>query len=158
MSCLNLGRRLRPAKKAWKFLKTKLCAKLLMIHQSGHGKKTKIRPKTSTKSLPGPALAFQNRIQFKKRATRSTRPTWIVHCHRRSAPVYVDELFIKPALAAGCEKAVASDNRVNGAAAADEMWESLGLASPLMHGINERAEEFISRIRAEMRLQELAGG
>lgn len=38
---------------------------------------------------------------------------------------------------------------------ADDMWESLGLASPLMQGINERAEEFITRIRAEMQLQEI---
>lgn len=37
---------------------------------------------------------------------------------------------------------------------ADDMWESLGLESPLMDGINERAEEFITRIRAEMQMQE----
>ncbi|KAF7119464.1 hypothetical protein RHSIM_Rhsim13G0034900 [Rhododendron simsii] len=38
---------------------------------------------------------------------------------------------------------------------ADGMWESLALASPLMHGIDERAEEFIARIRGEMQLQEM---
>ncbi|KAF7120609.1 hypothetical protein RHSIM_Rhsim13G0035000 [Rhododendron simsii] len=38
---------------------------------------------------------------------------------------------------------------------ADGMWESLALASPLMHGIDERAEEFITRIRGEMQLQEM---
>nr|XP_027071525.1 uncharacterized protein LOC113696287 [Coffea arabica]XP_027095104.1 uncharacterized protein LOC113715123 [Coffea arabica] len=37
---------------------------------------------------------------------------------------------------------------------ADDMWESLVLASPQMNGINERAEEFITRFRAEMLLQE----
>ncbi|KAL8113506.1 hypothetical protein AgCh_020726 [Apium graveolens] len=37
---------------------------------------------------------------------------------------------------------------------ADEMWESLMLASPQMYGINERAEEFIVRFRAEMQKQE----
>ncbi|KAK1375775.1 hypothetical protein POM88_031968 [Heracleum sosnowskyi] len=36
----------------------------------------------------------------------------------------------------------------------DDMWESLVLASPQMYGINERAEEFIARFRAEMRKQE----
>ncbi|KAK9282238.1 hypothetical protein L1049_005152 [Liquidambar formosana] len=39
--------------------------------------------------------------------------------------------------------------------AADDMWESVGLASPQMHGIDERAEEFITRFRAEMELQEM---
>lgn len=37
---------------------------------------------------------------------------------------------------------------------ADDMWESLVLASPQMHEINERAEEFITRFRAEMQNQE----
>lgn len=36
----------------------------------------------------------------------------------------------------------------------DDMWESLVLASPQMNGINERAEEFIVRFRAEMQRQE----
>lgn len=36
----------------------------------------------------------------------------------------------------------------------DDMWESLMLASPQMYGINERAEEFIVRFRAEMQKQE----
>uniref|UniRef100_A0A2P2QSW8 Uncharacterized protein n=1 Tax=Rhizophora mucronata TaxID=61149 RepID=A0A2P2QSW8_RHIMU len=34
------------------------------------------------------------------------------------------------------------------------MWESLGFASPQMRGIDERAEQFISRFRAEMEFQE----
>ncbi|PRQ25851.1 hypothetical protein RchiOBHm_Chr6g0288121 [Rosa chinensis] len=38
--------------------------------------------------------------------------------------------------------------------AADDMWESLGFASPQMDGIDERAEEFIARFRAEMKDQE----
>ncbi|KAL0461108.1 UNVERIFIED_CONTAM: hypothetical protein Slati_0738000 [Sesamum latifolium] len=37
---------------------------------------------------------------------------------------------------------------------ADDMWESLVLASPQMHEINERAEEFIARFRADMQNQE----
>ncbi|XP_050364489.1 uncharacterized protein LOC126783128 [Argentina anserina] len=38
--------------------------------------------------------------------------------------------------------------------AADDMWESLGIASPQMDGIDKRAEEFIARFRAEMKDQE----
>ncbi|KAF7847697.1 hypothetical protein BT93_B0949 [Corymbia citriodora subsp. variegata] len=37
---------------------------------------------------------------------------------------------------------------------ADDMWESVALASPLTHRIDERAEEFISKFRAEMERQE----
>ncbi|KAF3436152.1 hypothetical protein FNV43_RR23244 [Rhamnella rubrinervis] len=40
-------------------------------------------------------------------------------------------------------------------AADDDMWESLGLASPQMHGIDQRAEEFIKRFRAQMEVQEM---
>lgn len=36
----------------------------------------------------------------------------------------------------------------------DRMWESAGLASPLMQNIDERAEAFISKFRAEMERQE----
>lgn len=36
----------------------------------------------------------------------------------------------------------------------DEMWESLTLASPQLHCINERAEEFITRFRQDMLRQE----
>lgn len=42
-----------------------------------------------------------------------------------------------------------------GASGADDMWESLQVASPLMYGIDERADEFIARIKAEMQLQEM---
>lgn len=37
---------------------------------------------------------------------------------------------------------------------ADDMWES-AMASPHMHGINERAEKFIAQFRAELRRQEI---
>lgn len=50
------------------------------------------------------------------------------------------------------EEVVEGNDKIS---AADDMWESLALASPLMHGINERAEEFITRIRGEMQLQEM---
>lgn len=37
---------------------------------------------------------------------------------------------------------------------ADDMWESLAMASPHMHEIDDRAEEFITKFRAEMLHQE----
>lgn len=38
---------------------------------------------------------------------------------------------------------------------ADDAWEAMVVASPQMHEINERAEEFIARFRAQMRQQEI---
>lgn len=40
------------------------------------------------------------------------------------------------------------------AAPTDDMWESVALGSPQTKGIDERAEEFIARFRAEMEMQE----
>lgn len=37
---------------------------------------------------------------------------------------------------------------------ADSIWESMALASPQSNRINERADEFIARFRADMLLQE----
>ncbi|KAJ6953089.1 hypothetical protein NC652_004929 [Populus alba x Populus x berolinensis] len=45
-------------------------------------------------------------------------------------------------------------NRGERGCAADDMWESLGIASPQMQGIDERAEQFILTFRAEMEIQE----
>lgn len=47
---------------------------------------------------------------------------------------------------------VMSDQKSN---EADDMWESMVLTSPQTQGINERAEEFIARFRAQMHHQEM---
>jgi hypothetical protein len=46
-----------------------------------------------------------------------------------------------------CEKTSSSSS-------SDDMWESVALASPQMQGIDERAEEFITRFRRQMAAQE----
>lgn len=62
------------------------------------------------------------------------------------------ELVVRPENMAGTSK---QEGKLNeNMDSADEIWESLVLASPQMNGINERAEEFITRFRAEMLLQE----
>lgn len=38
---------------------------------------------------------------------------------------------------------------------ADDVWESMELASPQMNEINQRADEFIARFRAQMNHQEM---
>lgn len=50
------------------------------------------------------------------------------------------------------ETKVVEDERVVNA---DEVWESMMINSPQMNGIDERADEFIARFRAEMRQQEI---
>ncbi|KAI3741946.1 hypothetical protein L1987_59625 [Smallanthus sonchifolius] len=42
-----------------------------------------------------------------------------------------------------------------GGGVTDDMWESLVMGSSQMDGINERAEEFISRFRADLLVQEI---
>lgn len=46
----------------------------------------------------------------------------------------------------------AVDERV---VSADDVWESMELASPQMNEINQRADEFIARFRAQMNHQEM---
>ncbi|KAG2719142.1 hypothetical protein I3843_03G246900 [Carya illinoinensis] len=94
--------------------------------------------------------------------------------------VYVDKLFIEPGaelvqyvkpLQTSCQPsaknmkhldqpAVVLQQQQGGrltekAISGDDMWESLVLASPLLRGVDERAEEFIARFRAEMEVQEM---
>ncbi|XP_062080403.1 uncharacterized protein LOC133785163 [Humulus lupulus] len=101
-----------------------------------------------------------------------------------TAPVYVDKLFkdtpvsekvehllqysikhvhakvghdqYSPAtVAAGTSKEAARNGGGKVVVAAnDDVWESMGFASPQMHGIDERAEQFIAKFRAEMEVQE----
>lgn len=60
----------------------------------------------------------------------------------------------KQAAAAAAATIATGSGGERACATADDMWESLGFASPLMHGIDERAEEFIARFRKEMEVQE----
>lgn len=104
--------------------------------------------------------------------------------HKKTAPVYVDKLFKEPVADELVEQCMPSaktmkllDNhqavivsteaeasREDGKggeraiAAADDMWESLGFASPQMRGIDERAEQFIASFRSEMEVQEMIAG
>ncbi|CAI0434414.1 unnamed protein product [Linum tenue] len=85
-----------------------------------------------------------------------------------AAPVFVDNLFkVEPPNSNVTEVVITRhccgtssgkstvDAKANGEADDDDdMWESMGISSPLMTGIDERAEEFISSFRAEMQVQE----
>lgn len=91
----------------------------------------------------------------------------------KAGPVYIDELFSEPTAAAqlvanksrvdldqrarapGTSNVGVKEEKASATSAADDMWESLALASPQMNGIDQRAEEFIQSFRAEMELQEI---
>ncbi|KAG5567425.1 hypothetical protein RHGRI_002838 [Rhododendron griersonianum] len=170
MSCLNLGKRLQPAKKAWKMFTSKLNRRL-RLHKLNRSnsktiKKPKNRIKTTRKSVPWLTLAFKPRtLQCKRTTIKATRNLYCHHLPKKSAPVYIDEFFKEPQMsslknhlqppATAATTKESEEGREERGTGADDMWESLGLASPLMQGINERAEEFITRIRAEMQLQEM---
>ncbi|XP_059626857.1 uncharacterized protein LOC132269618 [Cornus florida] len=186
MSWLKLGKKLLPARKAWKVFTTKLQTKLHKLHRSKAIKKPKKRlGKTTNKAALWHAFSLQPRFKREKRYHHHHH----YRVHNKPAPVFIDELFIEPVpivkeylqqptTAEASKKAIVqtppSANKtklanqqadVPGTSirepeghekmhTADDMWESLALASPQMHEINERAEEFITRFRGEMQLQE----
>lgn len=172
MSCLRL--RLPPARRAWKSFTSKLQSKL-------HKPKGITKPRNRVKAITAAAASSSSsacasvrlrpykclQLRFKRRRRlalrfRYNRPQLLQN--PSTAHVYVDKLFKEPAVAQPpvekCKQAAAAATTATGSggeracATADDMWESLGFASPLMHGIDERAEEFIARFRKEMEVQE----
>ncbi|KAL6340201.1 hypothetical protein AAG906_040637 [Vitis piasezkii] len=187
MYCLNLRKRLLPARKAWRSFTTKLQSKLHKLQKSKSIKKKtpcqrkafkRTQYRISTAVLR-PSVSSQPHLQHKKQLIQPPNTLAVQYrrshvVQKRAAPVYVDELFNEPISKEvepsnnssrsrrkqGCYCKVSteheederkgkcsSDQKTRGA---DEMWESVGLASPLMYGIDERAEEFIARFRADL--------
>jgi hypothetical protein len=181
MSCLNL--RLPPAKKVWKSFTSKFQRKLHKLNVSKSIKKSKYRTnniinntfdhkRDETRKRP----AYQRRaLPFKQRSSR------FGHAHKKLAPVYIDKLFRGPVSASelvakfppttktmkildhqaattvepgGTSMGLDEIMRGERGCTADDMWESLGFASPQMQGIDERAEQFILTFREEMEIQE----
>ena len=66
--------------------------------------------------------------------------------------------LIDQAAAAGAEAGTSKEGEKQGdekSSVGDDIGESIGLASPILHGIDARAEEFIASFRAEMDRQEI---
>lgn len=179
MSCLRI--RLLPAKKTWKSFTAELQTKLHKLHKSKAIKKPRKSRLKGTASKPTkPYRIFVGRRL--KRKSRRALPAGLQRCHLlkdKAEAVYIDKLFketvpqlvehaeVEPRPTKLAKEIDADDQPVATApetseggvdeehSAADDVWESMGLASPLMQGIDERAEEFITRFRAEMELQEI---
>jgi hypothetical protein len=161
MSCLPL--KLPPARTVWKSLTSKLQSKLHKLQGSKAIKKPRNRLKKTIGGGVWPSLLSGQRFKRKKRlAIHSYRQQYVFE--KKTASVYVDKLFKEPAQVEQCPPRTKSsikllDQQAGGSLAekplsADDMWESLALASPLMRGVDERADEFIARFRAEMEVQE----
>ncbi|XP_071724681.1 uncharacterized protein [Rutidosis leptorrhynchoides] len=168
MSCLNL--RLPPARKAWKSFTSKLQIKLLhKLTKSKAIKKHKSQVKRVSGKNPRKSSFFlTRRVGFKKRTiTPNNYHHYIGRYNLKnkstSSPVYVDKLFKGPVVGLDAARNIkllaqeaTSEEEVTDhyRSVADDMWESVGLTSPQMLGIDQRAENFIVRFRAEMELQE----
>lgn len=160
---MKLRLRLPPAKKAWK----SFTSTLGKLHKSKSKamKKHKKPSKTTTKLVTKapPKFLVTKRFRHKKLAT--FRSFILGNFHKKPAPVYIDKLFREPSCdlvghlkPQTAHKPICGEEgttKGSGSSASDDMWESMALASPMMQGIDERAEEFIARFRQEMAAQEM---
>lgn len=183
MSCLSL--RLPPARKIWKSLTSKLQSKLHKIQRSKAILNPRTQIKKTTTGVVSTSLSTKQRFKRKRKHVHSYQANQFYNHHqylfeKKTASIYVDKLFkepitglVGPAKPELTKRPIRAKNNklldhpaaVPGASkvgslaekacSGDDMWESLGLASPQMHGIDERAEEFIVRFRAEMKVQEM---
>ncbi|KAL2321049.1 hypothetical protein Fmac_030018 [Flemingia macrophylla] len=162
---LKLRLRLPPARKAWKSF-TSTLSKLHRSKSKAMKKSSKHSKTTTVPATKAPAkFLVTKRFRHKRFATVIS---FINSFHKKPAPVYIDKLFrepscdvvrnLKPQTAIAYDPPTAKlcgETKGGGSCSSDNMWESLALASPQMHGIDERAEEFIARFRQEMAAQEM---
>lgn len=176
MSCIRLPH----ARKAWKSITYKL-GKLHKTRRSKAMKRARKHPNTPTiKTTRSPKFLATRRSRHKRLANIRSA---IFGFYKKPAPIYIDKLFkepsydlvdhLKPQIAHNprientaklpyqVEEEVGGTTRSKGGGlddipcnSSDDTWESLALASPLMHGIDERAEEFIARFRRDLAAQE----
>ncbi|KAK3026163.1 hypothetical protein RJ639_040550 [Escallonia herrerae] len=120
------------------------------VHKLGYHRRYRLQK--------GPAPVYIDRLFFEPSSVRKQRqPSASAAASKRevktsSQSAKKNELTVdRHATVAG----TSIEDGDHGNHAADDMWESMVLASPQLHRINERAEEFITRFRAEMQLQEM---
>ncbi|KAM7462537.1 hypothetical protein LguiA_030658 [Lonicera macranthoides] len=143
MSNFNLSKKLQPARKAWKSLTTTL-----------HSKFPK-RIKKLTKHLtPLPLI--------RRKPPRST-----THHHHLSKPIFVDELFAEPSanislyrpkmedaktnMKTEQKQSLAPKDNIKAGESSKGKWDVKML--PKVKGVDERAEEFISKLKQDMKIE-----
>ncbi|KAB2074572.1 hypothetical protein ES319_A07G161400v1 [Gossypium barbadense] len=176
MSCFSI--RFPPAKKAWKSFTSKLQTRLHKLHKSKAFKKPKNNGKNLQKAASKttrPSLFLGQRLQLKSSRRRHALPfgyqRYYLSVNKAAAPVYIDKLF-KDAPVSGVveyihqqplkknkkkliDEAAEAGTSNEGEKQGDDKLESVGLLSPMLYGIDARAEEFIASFRAEMERQEI---
>ncbi|KAK9055713.1 hypothetical protein SSX86_026798 [Deinandra increscens subsp. villosa] len=155
MAYLKNFKKLLAAKKVLRLFTTKLRLHKLQRSKTS-GRKIKKRPITTTTKGGGGwlSLSFQSRFKRKRKDIHA-------YPRKKTKPVYVDQLFLDqkqaefPVVERISENTVEGTSGKGGGCVADDMWESLVMGSSQMDGINERAEEFISKFRADLLVQEI---
>ncbi|XP_020203171.1 uncharacterized protein LOC109788761 [Cajanus cajan] len=166
MSRPRLGKKLQPAKKAWKSFSNKLQSKL-------HKLNIRKAIKATFKRLLDTLNSLRHLIPSKgRRSLTSRRPdaasNYHVHSKNISA-IRIDDLFTEPASSMhvhankthvqgetsrgkeviGKKDLAGGNNDMN---TIEDVWKAVVAKSPQLQ-VDEKAEEFISKFREDMRLQ-----
>ncbi|KAF7146136.1 hypothetical protein RHSIM_Rhsim04G0182300 [Rhododendron simsii] len=161
MSSFNLAKKLLPAKKAWKSLTKKLQSKLhKLINISISANKTTRGRKP---------LCSSHSVLIPRSLTRHRSPpahhSGHQYLHKNVPAIYVDELFARGVNnPSDAEKMIYRDEGKSSSAKQMGATSSTGrgentaegkkvLLLPQWRGIDERAEEFISKFREDMKMQ-----
>ncbi|KAF8015859.1 hypothetical protein BT93_H1414 [Corymbia citriodora subsp. variegata] len=181
MSRRGLGKKLLPAKKAWKAITNNLRSRLNKLKNSRFVEEASHRLLSSRFIRYLLSLAFRGRRSL----ARTSPYTGRQHLHHNYhhyryqgrdayekdfAPIYIDELFDEPSSLSSSRTTVCvkgetsrSSTQVEGGKLAgerngereydiDERWRAIVAMSPQLR-VDERAEEFISKFKEDMKLQ-----
>ncbi|KAI3442095.1 uncharacterized protein J3R85_001688 [Psidium guajava] len=175
MSRRGLGKKLLPAKKAWKAITNNVRSRLNKLKNSRFIEEASHRLLSSRFTGYLLSLAFRGRRCLARTSPymdRHHRHHNYHHCKyhgrgdaydKNSAPIYIDELFDDP-LSASSSKTTAcakgetsrSSTVVEGGRERecdmDERWKAIVAMSPQLR-VDEKAEEFISKFKEDMKLQ-----
>ncbi|XP_031097411.1 uncharacterized protein LOC116001651 [Ipomoea triloba] len=167
MSSFNLGKKLVPAKKAWKSFSATFQSKLQKLKLRKAIKRAKkrcvlafnyIRPLLSRKFY-----SLMIRRHSSSSCSSSKRPLQRRHHNTLNFPaIYVDELFPEPLISAPPPKRHGEEQPKVGPSTVGESSSSNGGGGggwrvpslpPHFRGVDERAEDFISKFRQDMKLE-----
>ncbi|XP_042515851.1 uncharacterized protein LOC122090080 [Macadamia integrifolia] len=174
MSCLSLGNNLTPPKKAWKGFTSKLQMKLHKLIRSKAIKKTTSRLNTTLAALLNRSPSFPSHLlqrETKRRViAKSSASTFRprkqnkhLSYKQKFSPVYIDDLFTTepisiqvPTTVAATRKVIEKSPESSSATAyvpPIDYSRKAVVEVPQLEGVDKRAEEFIKKFKAEMRLQ-----
>lgn len=181
MSPRALGKKLLPAKKAWKAITNSLRSRLNKL------KNSRFVEEASHRLLSSRFTRYLLSLTFRRRRPLARTSPYTAHHHlhhsyhhykyqgcdaykKNVAPIYIDKLFDEP-LSVSSSKTPAcakgetsrSSTEVEGGKPAgetngerecdiDERWRAIVAMSPQLR-MDERAEEFISKFKEDMKLQ-----